>query len=90
MLPDSIWRAIRTYIDAWIGTFLGLWTASGIGSDRLPGLSDFPVIGKLALAAAIASIPGLLSFVKNSLEDRGAIPAWGKAPASDGAAPVGG
>lgn len=87
-LPDSVRRAVRTYLDALLGTFLGLWAAAGIGATQLPGVADLAVIGKLALAAAIASVPALVSFVKNELEDRGAIPALLKAPSSDGADPV--
>ena len=88
-MSDAVRRAIRTYIDAWAGTFLGLWAMSGLGGDDyMAGVSDLAVIGKITFAAAIAAIPALVSFIKNALEDNGAIPALLKAPASDGENPT--
>ncbi len=67
----AIYPALRTYLQGFLGIFIGLWTASGIGvGDNLAGIDDLATLGKLALAAAIAAVPAVLSFLQNALENK--------------------
>lgn len=84
-MPDALRRAIRTFIQAFVGTFLSMW----IGIYVTPGvLPDTQVIQRVLIAAAVAGMIALLTYVQNALEDRGTIRSVGKSPASVGANPV--
>lgn len=88
-MNDPLRRAIRTFLQSWSGTFLGLWALSGIGADGdLAGLADIPTIGRIGLAAAIGSVPALVALVQNLLEDHTTMPAILKAPPSPGVNPI--
>ena len=73
-MTDAQKRALRTFLQSWIGTFLGLWAMSGISAETFQGISDLTAIGKLAIAAAVGTLPAILSYVQNALEDTGTIP----------------
>lgn len=89
LISDPLRRALRTFLQSWTGTFLGLWAMSGVGAEgNLADLSDLSTIGRLALAAGIGALPAIVALAQNWAEDVGAIPAVLKAPASEGADPV--
>lgn len=76
-MSDSLRRGLRTLLDALLAVL-----AAGVIDAYLVGLDPTQ---RTALAVALT---GVISVVKNALEDRGTIPAVLKAPASDGADPV--
>lgn len=88
-MPDFLRRALRTFLQTWTGLFLGLWAASGLaGDDAALDASDLSTVYRLGISAALASIPALVSFVQNALEDHTRVPAILKAPPSSGENPV--
>lgn len=48
---------------------IGLWALSGISAENFEGIRDLQSIGKMATAAAIGTVPALLAFVQNSVEN---------------------
>ena len=60
-IKDILERAISTYIQ----TFLGLWTASGVGVD-MGGLSTLKL-------AALGGLPAALSVIKSAVAAGGPI-----------------
>jgi len=60
-IKDILERAISTYIQ----TFLGLWTASGVGVD-MGGLSTLKL-------AALGGLPAALSVIKSAIAAGGPI-----------------
>jgi hypothetical protein len=84
-MTDALRRAIRTFVQA----FLGSIATSGIlSAAATEGVVDYSVLKKLAMSAAASGFVSLFSFLQNLLEDKGAIPAILKAPASDGVDPI--
>lgn len=75
---NALKRALRTFLQSWSGIFLALWVSSGLAAKQLPDVSDLTVIAKLAVAAAIASLPALVSLLQNALEDADVVPTLAK------------
>jgi hypothetical protein len=76
-MPDSLRRALRTLFQAGTaGVIVACYQAF-----------VHPLTPEQA-AAALAGLTVVITFGQNALEDAGAIPAMGKAPASPGANPV--
>lgn len=68
---DAVYRCLRTFLQAFIGTFLALLIA--------PGTAEVPTLDGLqraGLAALFAGCVALLSFVQNFLEDNELVPAF--------------
>ncbi|MBA2578312.1 MAG: hypothetical protein H0V05_17015 [Euzebyaceae bacterium] len=84
-MTDAVRRAIRTYLQAAIGTFLALLTTMNLAPGQVP---DGGALKALALAALWSGVPALLSYVHNALEDHGNVPAILKAAASSGQQPL--
>lgn len=76
-MSDSLRRGLRTLLDALLAVL-----AAGVVDAYLV---DMDPTQRGALAVALT---GVISVIKNALEDSGKIPAVLKAPASDGADPV--
>ena len=94
-MNDALRRALRTFIQAFVGTlsvmlvpFLyDLVKAAGESDGQLVRI-DVNFLGNVAIAATISGIIALISWAQNALEDKTAIPAVLKAPASEGQNPV--
>lgn len=84
-MPDSIRRALRTFFQAFVGV-LALEVGALLIHPEL--LYDVAWLQRVGIAATAAGLVALVSFAHNALEDAGAVPALGKAPASAGANPV--
>lgn len=68
---DACKRAARTFLQAFLGVFVGTGILSAIAAD---GAVDWPVIAKAGVAAAAAGLVAVVSYVQNLLEDKGKIP----------------
>lgn len=82
-LPDSIRRAIRTFLQAFVGTLAVL--AVPALSDLVRQISssepyqiDFRFWQGVVIAACVSGIIALVSWAQNALEDKGTIPSVGK------------
>lgn len=84
-MTDALRRAIRTFVQAFLGSIISSGVLSSIASDGVVDLSGIQKVGAAALAAGLIA---LVSWAQNALEDGGQIPALLKAPASDGAEPI--
>lgn len=69
-LSDPIRRALRTFLDAALGTFLTLITlpqfVTTVGDQPVPKLS---ALASLLVATAMSGLIAVLNFAKNYLED---------------------
>lgn len=75
-LPDPLKRALRTFIDAVVTTYLTLailpqFTGS-VGGQPVPKWS---ALGDLAAACAFAGVMALMNWLKNYLEDNAGVTA---------------
>lgn len=77
-MSDSMKRAIRTGVQAFVGVFGVAWAgfaaqvASWAGCDAAVQACAFPdpdPLIKAAVAGAIAAVTGLVSWVQNAIED---------------------
>jgi hypothetical protein len=92
-MPDSLRRAIRTFTQAFLGTLAvlaipALTDIMRAASSAEPYEIDFRFWQSVIVAACASGIIALIAFLQNFLEDKGTIPAVGKAMASSGADPV--
>lgn len=72
VMSDSVRRAFRTFVQAFVGALL----ASGVlSAASVEGVVDWSSLGKAAVSAGVAGVVAVLSYVQNSLEDRGSVPA---------------
>lgn len=65
-LRDALYRAVRTFLQAWIGSFLLLIGAAQFAPGEVPGL-DW--LRRVAVASAWGAFIALLAFVQNWLEN---------------------
>lgn len=84
-MNDALRRAIRTFVQAFLGSIISSGVLSSVATDGVVDLSGIQKVGAAAFAAGLIA---LVSWAQNALEDGGAIPALLKAPASSGADPV--
>jgi hypothetical protein len=92
-MSDAIRRALRTFLQAFVGTFVLVavpWATNIVTAivNAKPYELNFDVLQSAGLAAVFAGAIALVSWVQNALEDRTAMPAIIKAPASEGQNPV--
>lgn len=85
-LPDSVRRAIRTFVQAFIGVLLV--QAAALLADLDDGEIDWNLWKRVALSALAAGFVAAVTWVQNFLEDAGAVPSVLKAQASSGADPI--
>lgn len=64
-LPDPVMRAIRTFLQSFLGIFLALSMTSGI--DQVP---DVDALKRAGLAALWGGFVALITFIQNAIEDR--------------------
>lgn len=69
---DALYRAIRTFLQAWIGSFLLLVAGAGIAPGTIP---DLDWLRRVALASAWAAFIAALAWAQNALENGTAFPA---------------
>lgn len=94
-MSDAIRRALRTFLQAFVGTLgvmlvpwgYDLIKAAGEADGRLVAI-DVNFLGNVAIAATVAGIIALISWAQNALEDHSKVPAILKAPASEGQNPA--
>lgn len=72
-MTDPIRRAIRTFIQAFVGVIIS--SLIGEGTGKLP---DFNFIETTLGGAVVAGVIATLTFIQNSLEDTNAIPSLAK------------
>jgi len=82
---DALRRAVRTFIQSFIGVGMTMFLASYTTPGVLPGIE---VMQRIGIAAATAGVISVLTFVQNALEDNTSTPALLKAPASSGENPI--
>ena len=92
-MSDAIRRAIRTFLQAFVGTLAALAIPAltdlvrSIGNAE-PYEIDFAFWQGVGIAATLAGIIALISWAQNQLEDHTSTPAILKAPPSTGQNPV--
>lgn len=84
-MSDAVRRAIRTFLQAFVGVLVSSGVLSAVGEA---GVVDWSALKKVGLSALGAGVVALFTFIQNALEDEGSVPALLKAPASSGANPV--
>lgn len=85
-LPDSVRRALRTFVQAFIGVLFV--QVAALVADLDDGEIDWNLWKRVALSALAAGFVALVTFIHNWLEDNTGLPAVGKATASSGQNPV--
>lgn len=65
-MRDALIRAVRTFIQAFLGVFLGLVAASSTGVSDIPDLSE---LRAALMAAGFAALIATLSWIQNALEE---------------------
>lgn len=84
-MPDYVRRAIRTFLQAFLGVFLSSYiTMTGSSVAIL----DLEILGRLLVSATIAGIIAMLTFAQNLLEDTTNMPSILKNSPSRGKNPV--
>lgn len=84
-MTDPIRRALRTWLQAFLGSLITSGVLSAASAD---GVVDWSGVKKALIAAAAGAVVALITFVQNLLEDSTTMPALLKAPASGGANPL--
>jgi TRAP-type C4-dicarboxylate transport system permease small subunit len=94
-MNDALRRAIRTFLQAFVGTlslllipFLSDIAKSAGEADKGIVEISTDALGNILIAAVVAGVIALISFVQNELEDKTNMPAILKAPASSGQNPA--
>lgn len=87
-MKDSIRRALRTYFQAFVGVVVMQIAAVGLNVSQGEWVPDIHWLQRVGLSAAVAGAVAFFSWAHNELEDKGTIPAIGKAVPSSGANPV--
>lgn len=85
-LPDSVRRAIRTFIQAFIGVLLV--QVATLTADLDDGEIDWNLWKRVALTAVAAGFVAFVTWLQNFLEDNTSMPAVLKATPSSGQNPV--
>ena len=92
-MNDALRRGVRTFLQAFVG-FLVLFAIPAL-QDLIRAVSsgedyqfNFGFWQAIVVAAVASGLVALITWAQNELEDKGAIPALLKAPASSGADPV--
>lgn len=69
-MPDSLRRALRTFLQAFLGVLVPMFTAVYVTPGVLP---SWEVLQTILIAAGVAGVIALVSFIQNWLEDTRAI-----------------
>ena len=81
---DAVRRAIRTFLQAFIGLLLASLAGEHLAPNTVP---TWDVVQRLLIASAFGATIALLAWLQNYLEDNTNFPALLKAPPSAGANP---
>lgn len=84
-MSDPLRRALRTFVQAFLGSILTSGVLSATATD---GVVDWSALEKAGVAALAAGFVAVLTFVQNLFEDKALMPAFLKAPPSPGAHPI--
>jgi len=87
-LPDSVRRAIRTFVQGFTGVLVLQAAAIAVDVGKGTWDPDIHWLQRVALSALAAGVISLLTFIHNWAEDAGMVPSILKATASSGADPV--
>jgi hypothetical protein len=87
-LPDAVRRALRTFVQAFIGVILAQSGAILIDAQRGEYVLDLDWIKRILVSALVAAVIALITWIQNYLEDNTGVPAIGKATASSGENPI--
>jgi hypothetical protein len=66
-MSDPIRRALRTFIQSFVGALLASNVLSAVAEQ---GVVDWSALKKAATAAAFAAIVAVLTYVQNAVEDK--------------------
>lgn len=78
-LPEPVQRAVRTFLQTFIGTIMVSGVLSGFATQ---GVVDISSLKKLLISALVAGGAALIAYLQNYLEGKDAIPALLKTPAA--------
>ncbi len=70
-MSDALRRSLRTFLQSFTGIFLAAVTTPQL-TNAVPGLST---LRAAAVSAAWGGLVSVLSWIQNSLEDAGTVPA---------------
>lgn len=70
-MTDSVVRASRTFLQAFLGVLISSGILSAIGENAIV---DWSSLKKVGISAAGAGIVALVSYLQNALEDKDVIP----------------
>ena len=84
-MTDALRRALRTFFQTLVGTII---TSGILSSTSETGVVDWSGLKKVGVSALAAGIVAVLTWAQNALEDHTTVPAFLKAPASEGENPV--
>lgn len=70
-MTDPIRRALRTFVQAFLGSLITSGVLSAVAAD---GVVDWSAVQKAAVAALAAAAVAVVTLVQNLLEDHGALP----------------
>jgi hypothetical protein len=87
-LPDAARRAIRTFLQAFLGVILAQIGAIAISAQKGEYVLDIEWLKRIGVSAFAAGVIAVLSFLQNYLEDNTNFPAVLKSSASSGQNPV--
>jgi hypothetical protein len=71
-MSPALQRAIRSFVQAFVGSFLASNALSAVGTE---GVVHWDIVQKAATAAFAAGLIALLSWLQNGAEDAKVIPA---------------
>lgn len=86
-LPDSVRRAIRTFLQAFTGVVIAQAGAILLDVNKGEWVPDVDWLKRLAISATAAGVIAVVTFVHNWSEDHTPMPALLKAPPSSGQNP---
>lgn len=87
-IPDAVRRAIRTFIQAFLGVIIAQSGAILIDAQKGEYVLDIEWMKRIAVSAAVAGVIALFTYIQNALEDSGVVPSIMKSKASSGANPI--
>lgn len=68
---DSVKRAVRTFVQAFVGVLLSSGILSAMSETAIV---DWSALKKVGISALVAGVVALLAFTQNFLEDEEVIP----------------
>lgn len=72
-MNDAFNRAIRTFLQSFLGVLLATWMALNLAPGELP---DTDTAKRVLIAATVAGVIALVSWVQNTLENNTSFPTF--------------